>query len=112
MAKGCGIVRSIIWLSGRMTAEAAASLGAESKMVVFTMAAADPAAITPMRASAVAVVVFMGSPFARRSDFHGKGAMPEGAPWISKGHPRTGVRSAVPPDQPSPDETIGLWTCC
>jgi hypothetical protein len=32
-------------------------------MVVFTMAAADPAAMTPINESAVAVVVFMGESF-------------------------------------------------
>jgi hypothetical protein len=57
-----GRVRSTVAASGMNAEEAAASVGVESKIEVFTSAAAAPAPSTPMRLNVVASVVFMISP--------------------------------------------------
>ncbi len=57
-----GSVSSTTAALGTKAAEAAASVGAESKIEVLTRAAAEPAPRTATRDKAVAVAVFMGAP--------------------------------------------------
>ncbi len=92
-----GRVRSTVAASGMNADEAAASVGVESKIEVFTSAAAAPAPSTPTRLNVVASVVFMISPVGgsgslpcRATD--GTERLPALGTTTSKGHPRSGRR--------------------